>query len=317
MNQELTAERIEQARKDITTDNPAVVIFGLKTLALGGRLTDLPLLMGCINDANPKIKQAALEAICSLIKENLILHFHDLDKAMRDKLGSLMQTLDPRVIDEISADLYSEDDERRLRAVQILGHMRKNPEIREILAKLVQDRNVKVKATAVNLMGKVIGPQDHDLLLALLNDKDKRVRANTIEALECLGNKRMVPILLRFRHDPSNRIRGNVLKALLNLGFTDIEQDLIEMIQSSTNLMKASGLWVISQIKLATQNITDACGFNLLNNDEMVYRNARNAINAIGTPRAKGYQHYLGDFLPPPVPANNQGQGQATKAAQK
>ena len=298
----MTPEQIEQARKDLATDNPAVVIFGIKTLGACGKLTDLPLLMGCLGNANPKIKQAAIEATCALIKENLILHFDELDKSMRDKLGGLMQTLDPRVLDEISNDLYSEDDERRLRAVQILGHMRKNPEIKEILAKLVQDRDVKVKATAVNLMGKVIGPEDQALLLALLNDTDKRVRANTIEALESLGNKRMVPILLRFRLDPSNRIRGNVLKALYVLGFTDIEQDLLEMLGSNSNLMKASSLWVISQVKLSTKKIADECGHHLLSGDEMVYRNARKALETVGTPRAQGYLRYLGDFLPPPPP---------------
>jgi HEAT repeat protein len=296
----MTQEQAEQARKDITTDNPAVVIYGLKTLGTYGKLTDLPALMGCINNANPKIKQAALEATSALIKENLILHFAELDKSMRDKLGGLMQTLDPRVLDEISTDLYSEDDDRRLRAVQILGHMRKNPEIREILAKLVQDRDVKIRATAVNLMGKVVGPQDQGVVLALLNDADKRVRANTIEALESMGNKRMVPILLRFRLDPSNRIRGNVLKALYNLGFTEIEQDLLEMLRSNSNFMKASALWVISQVKLVTHRIIDACGFNLLNGDEMVYRNARKAIETMDSPRAQGFIRYLGDFLPPP-----------------
>ena len=54
----------------------------------------------------------------------------------------------------------------------------------------------KDQATAVNLLGKFVGPNDHDLIMSLLNDKDKRVRANTVEALERLGNKRLVPILL-------------------------------------------------------------------------------------------------------------------------
>ena len=79
----------------------------------------------------------------------------------------------------------------------------------------MQDRDVKVRATAINLFGKVIGPNDHQIILSLLGDEDKRVKANTIEALESLGNKRMVPVLLRLRRDPNNRIRGNVLKALL------------------------------------------------------------------------------------------------------
>ena len=297
----IESAQVEQARKGLTSDNPAVVIFSLKTIGSNGRLTDLQTLMALTNHASPKIKQAAIEATVTMIKENMILHFPELDTNMRDRLTTLMQSLDPSVLDEISKDLYSDNDDRRLRAVQILGHLRKNPKIKEILAKLVQDRDVKIKATAANLLGQVIGQNDHDLLLALLNDEDKRVRANTIEALEKLGNKRLVPILLRFRKDPSNRIRGNVIKALFNLGYTEIGPDLLEMIKSSSNLMKASALWVISQIKLSLGPVNDACALQLLSGDEMVYRNARKALESIDQPRAKGYLKYLADFNPPVI----------------
>lgn len=304
----MTTEQLEQARKAIASDNPGAVIFGLKTLGTIGKLTDLPQLMAMTGNPNVKIKQAAIEATTLLIKENLIVHFHELDHVTRDKLGTIMQSLDPTILDEISKDIYSENEDRRLRAVQILGHMRKNPKIKEILANLLQDRNVKVRAKAVELMGKVIGPNDHEIIIQLLNDKDIRVRANSIEALESLGNKRLVPLLLRFRRDPSNRIRGNVLKALYNLGFTEIAQDLLEMIKSSNNLMKASALWVISQVKTTQVEVIDACGMSLLADDEMVYRNAKKAVEVINSPRAKGYLRYLADYMPPrlspdPVPA--------------
>jgi HEAT repeat protein len=296
----VTPEQVEQARKGIGSDNAAVVVYALKTLGAGGKLSDLQSLMTHINSTNVKIKQAAIEGTCTLIKENLITRFHEIDNTMREKLTSIMQSVHPSVLDEISKDLYSENDDRRLRAVQILGYMRKNPKIKDILIKLIQDRDVKVKATAANLMGHVIGQNDHDLLLTLLNDKDKRVRANTIEALEKLNNKRLVPILLRFKKDPSNRIRGNVLKALYSLGYTEIEGELLEMIQSSSNLMKASAMWVISQVKFSTKPVIDACGNQLLTTDEMVYRNARKAMESIENPRAKGYLRYLADFMPPP-----------------
>jgi HEAT repeat protein len=299
----MTPEQIDQARKGIASDNPAVLVYNLKILGSVGKLTDLQALMALINSPNPKIKQTAIEATCLLIKENLILHFHDIDKSIREKLTTIMQSVHPSVLDEISKDLYSDNDDRRLRAVQILGYMRKNPKIKDILARLVQDRDVKIKATAANLMGHVIGPNDHELLLALLNDEDKRVRANTIEALEKLGNKRLVPILLRYKKDPSNRIRGNVLKALYTLGHTGIEDELLEMVHSASNLMKASGMWVVSQIKFATQPVLDACGNQLLATDDMVYRNALKAIESIDNPRAKGYLRYLADFMPHPAPA--------------
>jgi len=159
----------------------------------------------------------------------------------------------------------------------------------------VQDRDVKIRATAINLMGKFVDPRDHDVILSLVNDPDKRVRANTIEALEGLGNKRVVPILLRLRKDPNNRIRGNVLKALYNLGFTEISEDLMEMLKSHDNFMRASSLWVVSQIKLVTREIEDQAGYFLLSDDEMVFRNAEKALTALNTPRSQGYIRYLMD----------------------
>ena len=207
-----------------------------------------------------------------------------------------MLPVSPEIIKDISKDIYSKDENRRLRALQTLGLLKKNPQIRTLLAKLVTDRDVKIRATAVNLLGKIIGPNDQDIILSLLKDKDKRVRANTVEALESLGNKRMVPILQRFRKDPSNRIRGNVLKALYSLGTTDIDPELMKMLESDDNFMKASALWVISQVKISSQKIEDTAGYYMLTDNEMVLNNAKNALSAINTPRSSGYIKYLADL---------------------
>jgi HEAT repeat protein len=126
-----------------------------------------------------------------------------------------------------------------------------------------------------------------------LSDKDKRVRANTVEALERLGNKRLIPILLRFRKDPINRIRGNVLKALYNLGYKEIEADLLDMLNNSDNFMKATGLWVVAQIKLQLPKVEDLSALYLLSDNEMVFINSKKALIALNSPRSKGFLTYL------------------------
>jgi len=204
-----------------------------------------------------------------------------------------MESLDPKVVDEIGKDLWCDDDTRRLRAVQILGLFKKNPTIRDILAKLVKDKDEKIRATAVNLLGKVIGPNDHDLIMSLLSDKDKRVRANTVEALENLGNKRFIPILLRFRKDPVNRIRANVLKALFTLGYSDVVDDLTAMLELADHFMKASALWVVSHIKVSAPKIEDLIGLCYLSDNEMVFSNAKKALQTINSPRTRGFMRYL------------------------
>ena len=271
----------------------SVIVETLKRYGLHGKLSDLQTILSFLKHQKDDVKTAATQAASNLIKENLITHYNELEKEVRTKLGLLLQSLDPRIIDEIGKDLFGDSDERRLRAIQILGLLKKNPRIREILVDLVKDRNEKIRATAIGLLGKVVGPNDQELILSILHDPDKRVRANTIEALESLGNKRLIPILLRFRKDGNNRIRGNILKALFNLGYTEIEPDLLEMIAAPNDLMKASALWVISQISCSSQKIEDAAGRSFLSENEMVVRNAKNALTKLATPRALGYVRYL------------------------
>ncbi len=284
---------IDLARQNLTSGNAEKTLAALTIVSAAGALSDLPATMALIKHANPRVQKKAMDTCLHIIRESLIAHFNELEPAMRQKLGQLMETLHPKVVLAISKDVYSDDDQRRLRAVQILGLLRKNPKVRDILADLVKDRDQKIRATAINLLGKVVGPNDQDIILSLLNDSDKRVRANTIEALESLGNTRLIPILLRFRKDPNNRIRGNVIKALYTLGHTDVSGDLTAMLQTNEPFMMASALWVMTQLKIANRELEDLAGHALLHENAMVLDNAEKALAALATPRAKGYLHYL------------------------
>jgi HEAT repeat protein len=284
---------LEQARTSLNMTNNDTVIAALRILGSQGKLPDLQNIISLTKSTNISIQKAAIQSTSLLIRENLISHFHELQAEVREKLGLLLQSLTPSVINDICNDLYSSNEERRLRALQTLGLFQKNPQTKEILAKLIHNRDVKIRATAVNLLSKMIEPYDHDLILSLLNDKDLRVRANTIEALERLNNKRLIPILLRFRRDPNNRIRGNVIKALFNLGYLEFEQDILEMLNSTNNQMKISALWVTSKIKVTNPAIEDAIALCLLSDHKLVISHANNALSSQKSLRASGYIRYL------------------------
>ncbi|MDR2693904.1 MAG: HEAT repeat domain-containing protein [Chitinispirillales bacterium] len=273
------------------------VIFAMRIIAKIGTVSDIFTLMPIAtnNSANASIRKLATDAICSIIKESLITKFNELTPDMRQKLAKILQTLDPKIINDLSKDLFSNDTERRLSALQMLGILRRHPRVKDIAVKLLQDKDTKIRATAITLLGKMMGPNDQHMVLMLLGDDDKRVRANTVEALESMGNQLMIPVLIPYRKDPNNRIRGNVLKALYNLGQTDIEEDLLDMLTSTDPLQKASALWVITQIKYnSNKKVIDAAGACLLCDNKMVYRNAEAALTAVGTPRCMGYINYLG-----------------------
>ena len=274
-------------------DEPAIVVTALRILAEKGLMSDIPEIMSLSRNVNPQIQTAAITTAVSIIRTQLTRNFDRLDETMRRKLVQLLESMHPGVVEEISRDIFSAEESDRMRAIQILALFRKNPRIRDIVARLVADKDVKIRATAVHILGDMIGPTEQHMVMSLLNDKDKRVRANTIEALESVGNPKMLPLLMRLRKDPNNRIRGNVLKALHTLGYKSIESDLIEMINADNDNMKASGLWVIARTLTSNRDIEDAAGKALISQSEMVNGNARKALQGIGTKRALGYLLYL------------------------
>lgn len=127
----------------LASPHAPLIIAGLTALSSQGELSDLQKILPFLKHEQDEVKTAATTAACTLILENLISRFNELQVGVRNKLGVLLESLDPSIVDEIGKDLYGDSDERRLRALQTLGLLRKNPRIREILAKLIQDRDVK------------------------------------------------------------------------------------------------------------------------------------------------------------------------------
>jgi hypothetical protein len=52
-------------------------------------------------------------------------------------------------------------------------------------------------------------------------------------------------------------------------------------------------LWVVAKTKLAHDGVADLAGYYILSDNEMVYTNAKNALNAVEGLRPKGYLRYL------------------------
>ncbi len=282
-------------KEALTSNKTESIIPAIRRLSFSGSLADLPELLGVLKKTkNSEVKKEGNSAACAIIKNNLLDNYNDLDKNVRDKLGMLLESLDPDIIKEISNDIYSNAATRRVRAVQILGLLRKNPGTKNILFQLLKNKDEKVRATAVQLLGDFINPEkDLESIMNVLRDSDTRVRANTIEALERLGNPRLLPVFKRFIKDPSNRVRGNVLKAIHSLGDTEIEEYLLEMIESNNLLMKASGLWTAGVTGKFTERIIDDAAYYLLSKNTMVRINARKMLKRCSSQRSKGYLKYL------------------------
>ncbi len=288
----------DEALNAIQSQKAGEYSAGMKALQEHGLLKDLPKVTPFTKSPNESVRKKAQDTACALIRKNLVQHFHELVPEVRQKLATLMGSLDPAIVDRISKDVYSSDETVRVRAVQILGLLHHNPRVKDILTKLLQNKDQRIRATAVNIIGKIAKQNDLQLVFAVLNDEDPRVRANTLESLENVGGSRIIPVFMRFRNDPNNRIRGNALKALHTAGNVDIRRDLEKMVESNSNYMKASALWVMSQTGVYTPLLEEKAGYLLMSENEMVVNNARKALRAIRTPKANAFLNYIDESEP-------------------
>lgn len=272
---------------------PQNIVRGIDLLRAEGSLADLHTLMELMKSEISLVRQKAVDTAADLILRNLIQYFGQIQTSVRESLARLLEKLDPAVINRIGESFYDENEERRLRAVQVLGLLGKSGKITQIVAEMVKDKDQKVRATAVHLLGKHSLTKDMSLAVALLNDTDARVRANTIEALEEIGNPAAVGLLLRFRKDTSNRIRGNVLKALWNLGNRDVMPELKEMLASRDHLMRATAAWVIGEIGKDNNEMIDLVASCAQDENKLVRENVIKAQLKIGGAQAEKYLRYL------------------------
>ena len=79
-------------------NNSPVLVARLKKYASEGKLSDLQQVLRCIKHINKDVRQAATHAASNIIRENLISHYHEMEEAVRQKLGLLLESLDPRII---------------------------------------------------------------------------------------------------------------------------------------------------------------------------------------------------------------------------
>lgn len=279
----------------LQSSNPQSVLKGLSTFGEKGTFADLQNVLSFTKSEDPAIRKAANDSAADMILNNMIQHLTQLEPLVRERLGKLLQNLNSDVIERIGKELYSDDEERRLKSLKVLGLLGRNEKIKQIMAKMVKHKDIKMRATAVRLMGKIIEDKDMTPILSLLSDKDIRVRANTIEALEDVANPNAIGLLHRFKKDPSNRIRGNAIKTLWKLGHKDILDDLKEMFASKNHLMRASAAWVIGEVGKGNNDLVNLLAAYSQDSNKLVRENVIKAELKIGGSLADKYLQYLSE----------------------
>jgi len=217
----------------------------------------------------------------------LLISFAKIAPEARNDFVFLLKQLDPHAADSLRRDVKDPEVENRIGRMQLLCMLDSPESSIKIMSTLAWDNDIKIRATAVKLLGRPIDTKDLSKIIRFLYDTDNRVIANTIETLEEIGNQNILGILLRFRKHANNRVRANALKALWNLGYREIYADILGMLQDPSELMRASATWLIGQVGHGAVELVKLLDIVVRDQSPMVKSNLVRSANTIGSPEAR------------------------------
>jgi HEAT repeat protein len=191
-------------------------------------------------------------AVRELSREGFARYMESFDRLSpghRQAAARALAKIDGAMLDRLAEEVSSLDPERRLKALQVVGYVDAEKDLRTLLMDLIADPDHRVRATAVKIVelsGHVEGMR---LLIGALSDPDDRVRANAIEAFEEIGDTRFAQLLSPFLSDPDNRVRANAAKALWSLGRSEVKETLESMLADPDEEMRLSAAWAIGETR--------------------------------------------------------------------
>ena len=206
------------------------------------------LLTPLIASENAELRQLAVQEVSKVSFEVYLKRFDGLAPEARQIAARAVAKIDHTMLDRLAEEVGSLDAKTRFKALQIVGYLNAEEELRTALMALLDDPDKHVRATAlrlVELTGSVPGMK---ALIDALSDPDRRVRANAIETFESLDDDCYLEIFLPFLHDRDNRVRANAAKALWNLGHPGGRETLTEMLHDDDELMRMSAVWALGEL---------------------------------------------------------------------
>ena len=276
-------EKFSQSETDrmLRSNEPDVVLATLEFLQEEGTAEMIPKLVPLLEDPVNKVSQNAAECIARISQKHLFAKFDTLGNEARKQVTRVLYRLNPALIQEIGDSLLHLSSEEKVQSVRILLTLADEYEARVELERLLKDEDPKVRATAAKSLQHFSTEQMDDILLSLLMDQDARVRANALEEIPDSPGQRILDMLFELAQSRYGRERANALKKLHNLGYQSYELSVAQMVEDPDPYVRASGLWVVGQIRsaklvqLAVERTRDL--------QAIVRRNAVKAIRNAGT----------------------------------
>ncbi|OGJ88302.1 MAG: hypothetical protein A2268_05330 [Candidatus Raymondbacteria bacterium RifOxyA12_full_50_37] len=278
----------------LLTGDEGTIVQALRTAEDEGALSLVKPMLALLKHPNKAIVRQAIMSSANLIKTQLVSSWGDIEKNVKDGLATILKRLNPAVVDRIADDLYSKDEENRLRTLQVLGLLGQDEKIKQSVSKMLTDPDERMRATAISILKNMLGHKDITIIYRVIQDPDPRVRANGVETMEAVGNTNVISSLLKMRGDKNNRVRGNVLKALYSLGYKEIAGDLCKMLEDSNKWMRATAGWVLGELgQVQEEPFLDLVGEYGIDRDPDVRQNMIKALMKINNIKSLLYCKYL------------------------
>ncbi len=140
-------------------------------------------------------------------------------------------------VDDAIKQLNSDDHEKRLAAVKVLGAT-KDPKVVESLSKAVGDADVRVQAKAITILGD-LRATDATLILTqylFLRATDPQMKQLVLTSLGMIGDTRAVrPIIEFLQRDLDPATRGTAVFALGEIGSAESAQTLSQIARADSD----------------------------------------------------------------------------------
>lgn len=189
---------------------------------LGAQDEDIDMLIGCLNDDYPDVREAAMGAMILVGNAKVIDTFTDdlnHENPERPRLAAVALGMigEEGTRQPLLSAISHSDPAVRRSAIEALVRLGGIDDIGPIRGSL-NDENNLVRKAAVTAMINLAGRQAIDDIRHLLIDDDIWVRYHTIDAIGSLGDPSLSAMILPFLDDEQDILRIAAIKALAAMG---------------------------------------------------------------------------------------------------
>jgi hypothetical protein len=192
--------------------------------ALGRLRVDraVPGIIIALDDPHEDVRTVAARALAAVGDPRAIAPLaHALADPSRWTLSLIAESLmamGPEVVAPL-LDLLSHDEHNvRISVIRILGEIRDPATAPALVAVLLEDDDLNLRAQVAAALGRIGGPVAENALLVAIEDAEWQVRAQAAKALGRIGNPAFAHVLARAMPDVNWWVRTNCAEALVCLG---------------------------------------------------------------------------------------------------